>query len=111
MSRVRLDRALVLEVPVRVADGAGGFAEGWQAVGTIWAEVRPGAGRMVGAMEAEAVAQSLRITVRGVPPGQALRPVAGQRFREGARLFLIGAVAERDGAGRYLICAAEEVFG
>lgn len=111
MSRVRLDRALVLEVPVRVADGAGGFAEGWQAVGTVWAEVRPGLGRMVGGMEAEAVSQSLRITVRGLPQENALRPRAGQRFREGARLFLIGAVAERDGTGRYLICAAEEVFG
>jgi len=110
MSRVRLDRALVLEVPLRVADGAGGFAEGWQAVGTIWAEVRPGNARMVGAMEAAAVTLPLRITVRGVPQAHALRPKAGQRFREGARLFLIGAVAERDGTGRYLICAAEEVF-
>lgn len=111
MNGVRLDRALVLEVPVRVGDGAGGFAEGWQAAGTLWAEVRPAVGRMVGMMEGLAVSQSLRITVRGLPQENALRPRAGQRFRDGARLFLIGAVTEQDGRGRYLICVAEELFG
>ncbi len=110
MSGVPLNRALVLEVPLRVADGAGGFAEGWQAMGTVWAEVRAGAGRMGGGMEAAATVQTLRITLRGLPQGHALRPVAGQRFRDGGRVYRIGAVTERDSAGRYLICAAEEDF-
>ena len=49
MKAPRLSRRLVLEAPVRVADGGGGFAEDWQAVGTLWAEVtaRSGSERQV----------------------------------------------------------------
>ncbi|MBC7157970.1 MAG: head-tail adaptor protein, partial [Rhodobacteraceae bacterium] len=39
-----LSRPLVLEARARVADGAGGFVETWEARGTLWAEVAPGAG-------------------------------------------------------------------
>ncbi|MGB4908701.1 MAG: head-tail adaptor protein, partial [Tabrizicola sp.] len=49
-----------------------------------------------------------RITVRGTPTGSPSRPKAGQRFREGTRLFLIQAVTERDQFGRYLTCFARE---
>ena len=38
----------------------------------------------------------------------AQRPIAGQRFREGARIYPIIAVAEADPEGRYLVCYAEE---
>lgn len=110
MRAVKLDRPLVLESEIRLQDGAGGWSATWQAIGTLWAEIRPGAGRMVGAMGGEAPALALRITVRGLPQGHALRPVAGQRFRDGGRLFRIGAVTERDGSGRFLICMAEEVL-
>ena len=109
MRGVRLTRALVLEVAQRVADGAGGFAEQWQALGTVWADVRPGAGREGDALGAAVAVQPLRIVVRGVPQGHALRPVAGMRLRGGARLFRLLAVTEADAGGRYLICAAEEV--
>lgn len=109
MRAVRLTRALVLEVAQRVADGAGGFAEVWQARGTVWAEVRPGAGRAGDALGAAVAVQPLRIWVRGVPQGHAMRPAAGMRFRDGGRLFRLLAVTEADAGGRYLICAAEEV--
>ena len=49
-----------------------------------------------------------RVTVRGAPVGSPSRPKAGQRFREGTRLFLIQAVTERDQFGRYLTCFARE---
>ena len=49
-----------------------------------------------------------RVTVRGAPTGAPSRPKAGQRLREGARLFLIQAVTERDQFGRYLTCFARE---
>ena len=103
-----LGRRLVLENPARVADGAGGFAETWGALGVHWAEVRPGKGR---AAEGEAVALSRvpwSITVRAAVPGSVARPVAGQRFREGARVFHIRSVAEADAGGRYLTCEADE---
>lgn len=104
-----MTRPLVLESAVRVGDGAGGFAAVWQALGTVWAEVRPGSGREGDALGASVAVQPLRITVRGLPQGHAMRPAAGMRFRDGARLFRLLSVTEADGTGRHLVCAAEEV--
>ncbi|MBL3572640.1 head-tail adaptor protein [Rhodovulum sulfidophilum] len=112
MSRVPiLNRQLVLEVPVPVADGAGGFSETWAARGTLWAEMSP---RMAGERAGEELALSrvlYRVVVRGVPPGAPSRPAAGQRFREGTRYFHIRAVTEHDARGLYLACYAEEEIG
>ncbi|MEH6776306.1 MAG: head-tail adaptor protein [Cereibacter changlensis] len=105
---VELGRALVLERPVRVADGAGGHAESWVALGTLWAEVAPGSGRDVAGEEVTLASVPCRITVRAAPFGAPSRPVAGQRFREGGRVFAILAVSERDAGGRYLTCFARE---
>lgn len=103
-----LGRKFVLEHAVRVVDGAGGFAEIWSPRGTLWAEVRPGKGREAAG---EGVALSRvpwRITVRAARPESPARPVAGERFREGERVFRIISVAEADPAGRYLTCEADE---
>ena len=51
---------------------------------------------------------SYRIVVRAAPMGSDARPRPDQRFREGARVFAIRAVAEEDAAGRYLVCFADE---
>ncbi|KJS41681.1 MAG: tail protein, partial [Roseovarius sp. BRH_c41] len=48
------------------------------------------------------------ITVRAAPQGAASRPEAGQRLRDGARIFAILSVTEADGAGRYLSLWAQE---
>lgn len=106
--RVHLRRRLALEVQVAVPDGAGGLVSSWALVGHLWAEVSPGVGRAAGGEEFPVARQPFRITVRGAPPGAASRPVAGQRFRDGSRVFLIEAVTERDPVGRYLVCAAVE---
>jgi head-tail adaptor len=108
MTAPHLNRALVLEGAVRTADGAGGFNEAWTALGTLWAEVLPGSGSDVLGEERMLSAVPYRVTVRGAPVGSPSRPQAGQRFREGTRLFLIQAVTERDGQGRYLTCFARE---
>jgi head-tail adaptor len=103
-----LGRRLVLENAAREADGAGGFVETWMALGTHWAEVRPGRGR---AAEGEGVVLSRvgwRITVRAALPGSVARPLAGQRFREGERVFRVLSVSEADSGGRYLLCEADE---
>ena len=104
----KLTRALVLEAPVTVPDGAGGFATDWQALGTLWAEIRAGAGRERFAALGPAGEVRLRILVRAAPHGSDQRPRPDQRFREGARIFRILAVAEADVQGRYLICTAQE---
>lgn len=108
MSGIRLGRRLVLEEAQVVGDGAGGLAESWVSLGTLWAEVTSGAGREAAGEEVWGAQVPLRITVRAALPGDARRPKPGQRFREGARLFRILAVSERDAGGRYLACVARE---
>jgi head-tail adaptor len=107
-----LTRPLVLEAPGRVADGAGGFTETWEARGVVWAEVLAGTGRERNGAELAVALTPYRITVRAAPVGSGARPRADERFRDGARVFRILTVAERDPGGRYLICTArEEVSG
>ncbi len=108
MSAVNLSRQLVLEEPQRVADGAGGFALIWAALGVLWAEVLPGAGREAAGEEVSLAAVPYRITVRGAAIGSTARPKPEQRFRDGARVFIILAVTERDPAGHHLLCFARE---
>ena len=108
MKPVHLNRRLVLEAPERVADGAGGYADGWIALGEVWAEVKARTGRE---KQGEAVPVSTvryRITLRGAPIGASNRPQPDQRFREGTRVFRILAVAEHDHDGRYLFFFADE---
>ena len=112
MNAPRLTVPLVIESPVREADGMGGYRLVWQDTGRIWAEMRSGAGAE---RFAEVGAQSVvnwRITVRAAPAGDARRPRPEQRFRMGegaqARRFRIEAVAEADAVGRWLVCVAKE---
>lgn len=105
---VHLNRPLVLESLVKVADGAGGFTRVWQPQGNIWAEVVPGSGRDVAGEEITLSSVPYSITVRGAPVGSPQRPKADQRFRDGGRAFRIVAVTERDRAGAYLLCFARE---
>ena len=61
--------------------------------------------------QAEVGAESVvawRITLRAARLGDPRRPRPGQRFRMGARVFPIEAVAEADGAGLWLDCVARE---
>lgn len=105
MKRVSLNRALVLEQPERVADGAGGFGTIWQSLGTLWADVQEGSGREARGPAGAVSRLALRITVRGATFDSPKRPRAGQRFREGPRVFSVDAVAE---AGMFLVCHAHE---
>lgn len=108
MSALRLNRRLVLEAMARVPDGAGGYAEGWAALGVLWAAVTPGTGRESFGEAVTLALVPIRIVVRAAPEGAPSRPRPGQRFREGARVFAILAVAECDPAGYFLTCFARE---
>ncbi len=103
-----LSRALVLETPVTTPDGAGGFTTSWDVLGTLWAEIRASSGRERFAALGPSGEVRLRILVRAAPEGSDHRPRPEQRFREGARIFRILAVAEADVQGRYLLCTAQE---
>lgn len=108
MSRPRLNRRLVLEAPERVSDGAGGYREGWVELGTLWAEVSARTGRETAQGGAPVSRMSYNVIVRGAPYGSPDRPMPQQRFRDGARIYTIQAVAERDPEGRYLTCFVDE---
>ena len=108
MSVPRLCRKLVLETPVRAADGAGGHGVSWQPLGTVWADVVARTGREPVIAGRDAARIGYRITVRGAPQGAPSRPRPEQRFREGGRIFNILAVSEADPLGRHLVCWAEE---
>ena len=105
---VMLNRPLVLEDPVEVADGAGGLAVTWVPLGTLWGEVKPSTGREVDGEEVLVASVEFRITVRGAVVGSPQRPRPEQRFRDGLRVFVILAVTERDLSGAYLTCFARE---
>ncbi|MCV6593737.1 MAG: head-tail adaptor protein [Silicimonas sp.] len=103
----RLSRKLDLQALSRVADGAGGFSGDWQALGTLWAEVRPGRGRLEGGEGGARARASYEITLRAVPPGSPARPQPGQRLVETGRVYLIRAVRQSSDS-RYLTCFADE---
>ncbi|WP_163849677.1 head-tail adaptor protein [Pseudooceanicola aestuarii] len=108
----RLNRRLELQVPVRVADGAGGIVQSWAARGTHWAEITPRTARPMEKGAAGIYRQGLKITLRAVPHGSPGRPRPGHRFAEGARIYAVEGVAESDPDGRHLVCfAVEEVAG
>ena len=108
MTAPQLNRSLVLEGPVKMADGAGGYTRVWEPLGVLWAEVKAGSGREKAESAVTLSRVPYRITVRAAPYGAPSRPVAGQRFRDGARIFEIYAVAEKDVQAAYLTCHAQE---
>jgi len=110
MNTVHLNRKLMLEAPLRVADGAGGYVETWSPLGMLWANLRAGTGRARDVGSAPVSQVPYRITVRSAAPGAPSRPAPEQRFREGPRIFRIVAVSDSDPEGRYLTChSIEEV--
>lgn len=103
----RLSRKLELETLSRVDDGAGGFVGSWTALGTHWGAVDPISGRLERGEGRARSRLAYRITVRAVPPNSSARPKAGQRFREGARVYAVRAVLQSADA-RYLSCIVDE---
>lgn len=108
MKTPNLNRQLVLEAPERLADGAGGYEITWTALGTVWADIRPGSGRE---REVHSLPRSqvpLVVTLRAAPMAADARPKAGQRFREGTRIYNINAVTEAAGSRHYLQARVQE---
>lgn len=108
MSGPNLNVRLELEGSVRQDDGMGGYRTVWRRIGSLWAEMKAGAGQERGAEVGPESVVSWRITVRGARAGDPRRPMAGQRLRMGSRLFAVEAVAERDPTGHWLTCFARE---
>lgn len=105
---VSLNTPLVLETGARLADGMGGARVEWRALGVLYAELRADPPREVAGQTGQAPRIVWRIVTRGFGVGDPRRPCPGQRFRLGARLFRIEAVAELGARGRYLQSRATE---
>ena len=98
-----LRNRFTIEQPLRIADGSGGYIEGWSPIGTLWGAIRATSGderfqhdRMSGIVSHE-------ITVRhfdGLTPGD--------RFRLGAKISHLRAILAPDDRRRYLVCHCEE---
>lgn len=108
MTTFQLNRLLNLEQSVVSPDGAGGFSTSWEVLGSLWADVAPGAGREAAGEETTLSRVPYRITVRGAAVGSPHRPVPGQRLTQTGRIFQVLAVTERDPSGHYLTCFAHE---
>lgn len=108
MSEVRLTRALELEEAQRSPDGAGGFETNWVLLGRLWADIQLRSGRETEGQTVNLSSTRYRIVVRAAAHGAPSRPVAGQRFRSGERIFRINAVAETDASGAFLACYCDE---
>jgi head-tail adaptor len=103
-----LNRAMVLEAAQVVPDGAGGHVRTWQPLGTLWCELRPGAGRERRGEIAPTGEMGLRAYMRAAPQGSPQRPRPDQRLREGGRVFAILSVSEADPQGAYLVAYLRE---
>lgn len=106
-----LNRRVKLEERVSTLDGAGGFTNVWNPIGTMWAAIdtRRGAERRIGERMVPALAH--KVIVRAAPVGAPSRPRPDQRFSDQGRIFVILAVSENDPHGLYLECWCEEGTG
>lgn len=103
-----LTRKLVLEERLDAPDGAGGFTEGWQALGTHWGDVRLRSGRLERGEASARSRASHTVWIRAVGHAQPSRPRPGQRFRDGSRVFLIRSVADARSGEPLLECLTDE---
>ena len=106
MGEIALTRRLTLEAATQTADGAGGFSENWTSLGILWANVGARSGHIRNGSGTPISVVRYRIVVRSAPDGSDMRPRADQRFTDGARAYVIDAVAPHDAAGLYLECWA-----
>lgn len=108
--RYNLSRPMILEEAVATPDGAGGYTTSWTALGTLWVQVKPGAGRELRGVIAPEGRMQFRVYMRAAPASSPQRPRPDQRLREGTRVLRIIAVSEADPVGAFLVChAIEEV--
>jgi len=100
----QLTHRLALEAPNDESDGQGGSLGGWVQAGEVWARIEPIASPsftdMAGGERAVVTHRILLRHRHGIG--------AGQRFREGERVFRIRLVRDPDETRRMLSCLCEE---
>lgn len=102
----RLTARLVLERPDPVGDGQGGAEIGFVEFASVWALIEP----LSFAEEERAAGVAANVT-HHVTLRVRADLVPGQRFRKGARLFVIIALRDPDETGRYALARCRESVG
>ena len=77
-----LNRPMVLEEPGTLPDGAGGYTTAWTALGTLWTELRAGAGSERRGLIAPEGRMLFRVYLRAAPQGSPQRPRPDQRLSQ-----------------------------
>lgn len=98
-----LRRRLILEAPVATPDGLGGATQAYATVAALWAQVEWTSGNERWRAGRPEQFATHRVTLRWRAGLN-----AGQRLRDGARIYEIRAVDDPDGSRRRLICLVEE---
>ena len=102
-------RRLTLEVPVRTPDGGGGQVRGWEERGAIWADVRMRSGGLKHSEFGRTPRLQVRIKTHALPDGHPTRPIAGDRLRDGSRVYEVEATHED--LKHVLVILASDVTG
>ncbi len=88
----QLKTRLVLQQPVETPDDQGGVVRNWTTFATVWAQVTPLAARASVEADSDGATQNYRIVMRG---NFSLTLV--HRLVDGARIYAIDSIRERDG--------------
>lgn len=87
----QLKTRLVIQQPIETPDGQGGVVRTWTTFATVWAQVTPLAARRDVQADADGATQDYRIVLRSH-----LSLTLQHRFSDGARIYRIVAIRERD---------------
>lgn len=87
----QLKTRLVVQQPIEMPDDQGGVTRTWTTFATVWAQVTPLAARRDVQADSDGVTQSYRILLRSY-----LSLTLQHRFSDGARIYRIVAIRERD---------------
>lgn len=98
-----LRNRFTVEQPLRIADGSGGYIEGWSPFGNVWGAIRATSGAERFQHDRMAGIVSHEITVRHL---DGLTP--GDRFRLASKIYHLRAILAADDRRRYLVCHCEE---
>ena len=87
----QLKTRLVVQQPIETPDDQGGVVRSWTTFATVWAQVTPLAAHRDVEADADGVTQTYRIVLRSH-----LSLTLQHRFSDGARIYRIVAIRERE---------------
>ncbi len=100
-------RRMTLEVAERRPDRAGGQTATWTVRGGLWAELKMRSGTLRQGTFGRTQRTKVELRMPTVPEGHEMRPVPGDRLRDGSQLYEVQAVEA--GRGHVLIILATTV--